>query len=508
MKTARERLVVVKNSFANVVRGGASALVALLLPAFLTRFMSPIAYGAWALVLQLSAYVGYLDFGIQTAVGRFVAHANELHDTEYRDRMISTSLAILTLSVSLAFLGILALTALLPTLFHQLPLAFLHDIRLALLLVGGSLAIGLPASIFNGVFVGMQRHEIPAVIVGTSRLVGAILVVLVVRHGGGLAAMGAVMAAANVTSYAFQYWIYRRIAPGMKLATGLVSKSAAAELVEYCLSLTVWSAALLLVTGLDLTIVGMYRFREVAYYAVAATVVTFIGGLYNAIFSPLVPAAAVMHARADDQGLGRMVVLTTRYGMFLLLITGVPVIFGATPLLALWVGPTYALHARLLVQVLVVANIIRLSATSYVVAMIGSGEQRLVIMTPLLEGITNLLLSLVGGYYWGAVGVALGTFAGAVVGVTGNLLYNMPRTKGIRFSIREYIYDSLLRPLLCSGPVLALILLWPLIPHPPSALRIGLVISTVALTLWAFWTVGLMPSERRTVKERARNAVS
>ena len=38
--------------------------------------MSADSYGAWSLVLQLSAYVGYFDFGIQTAVGRFVAHAD------------------------------------------------------------------------------------------------------------------------------------------------------------------------------------------------------------------------------------------------------------------------------------------------------------------------------------------------------------------------------------------------------------------------------------------------
>jgi O-antigen/teichoic acid export membrane protein len=374
VKTARERLIIAKNSFANLVRGGASGLVALLLPPFLTRSMSPVAYGAWALVLQLSAYVNYFDFGIQTAVGRFVAHANELRDYKYRDRIVSTSFAILSVLGTAAFLGILALAAFLPVFFHHLPNGLLRDIRLALVLVGGSLAVGLPASIFNGIFVGMQRHEIPAAIVGASRLIGAILVVVVVRRGGGLAQMGAVMAAVNIASYVLQYGISRQIVPDMRLSPRMVSKSAGVELAEYCMSLTAWSAALLLVTGLDLTIVGMYRFREVAYYAVAAAVVTFIAGLYNAIFSPMVPAAAVMHARAEHSGLGEMVVAATRYGMFLLLATGLPVIYGATPLLALWVGSTYAVKARVLVQVLVIANIVRLSATPYVVAMIGSAE--------------------------------------------------------------------------------------------------------------------------------------
>jgi O-antigen/teichoic acid export membrane protein len=316
------------------------------------------------------------------------------------------------------------------------------------------------------------------------------------------------MAAVNIASYVAQYWIHGLITPDMKLSLRKVSRAAGIELFEYCVSLTAWSVALLLVTGLDLTIVGMYRFQEVAYYAVAATIVTFIAGLYNAILSPLVPAAAVLHARSDERGLGKMVVTTTRYGMFLLLLTGLPVVFGAVPLLTLWVGPEYARHARLLVQTLVIANIVRLSATSYVVAMIGSGEQRRVILTPLLEGVTNLILSVVGGYLWGAFGVALGTLVGAFVGIIGNLVYNMPRTIAINFDIREYIVDSLLRPLLCVVPVLTAICLWRLILSAPIAIHIGLLLSAAALTLWMFWTIGLMPAERLSLKMKLRNAVS
>lgn len=114
MKTAREKLIVAKNSFANLVRGGAGALVALFLPPFLTRSMSPAAYGAWALVLQLSAYVGYLDFGIQTAVGRFVARANELRDAQLRDQIVNTSFAILGVAGVLAIAAIVGFADLLP----------------------------------------------------------------------------------------------------------------------------------------------------------------------------------------------------------------------------------------------------------------------------------------------------------------------------------------------------------------------------------------------------------
>jgi O-antigen/teichoic acid export membrane protein len=61
------QITLVKNAFANVCRGGAAALVMLLMPPFLTRILSKDAYGAWLLILQLATYVSLLDFGIQIA---------------------------------------------------------------------------------------------------------------------------------------------------------------------------------------------------------------------------------------------------------------------------------------------------------------------------------------------------------------------------------------------------------------------------------------------------------
>jgi O-antigen/teichoic acid export membrane protein len=185
-----EKLVLVKNAAANVARGSAAALVAVLLPPFLTRLMSSDAFGAWSLVLQLSAFVGYLDFGIQTAIGRFMAHAGERGDSEHRDRIVSTSVAALTGAGAVGIAGSAGLAFLLPRIFHQVPQLLLADFRMALILVAGSLAVGLPCSVFNGIFVGLQRYEVPAAIIGGSRAISAVVLVLVVRHGGNLTQMG------------------------------------------------------------------------------------------------------------------------------------------------------------------------------------------------------------------------------------------------------------------------------------------------------------------------------
>jgi O-antigen/teichoic acid export membrane protein len=496
----RESLVLLKNAAANVVRGGAAAIVAIILPPFLTRLMNPESYGTWALVLQLSAYIGYFDFGIQTAIGRFVAHANERGDTEYRNRIVSTACVALGIAGLLGISGSVAAASFLPNLFPQMPFALVGNARVALLLMAGSLAIGLPASAFNGIFIGLQRYEVPAAIIGGTRLLGAILVVLVARRGGDLVAMAVAIAAVNLVSYGLQYWTYRKLARGVRISAKLASRKMVRELFDYCLSLSIWSFAMLLVSGLDVMLVGYFQFEAVAYYAVAASLIAFLAGLQNTLFNVMIPSAAVLHARGDSHELGRVVITATRYGTFLLLLMGIPLILGARNIMTLWVGPTYAIHGARILQVLVAANIIRLSAVPYVMTLIGAGEQRLVTLTPLLEGVSNFAASIVAGYMFGAIGVAIGTLFGSIVGVSGNLLYNMRRTAGIAIRISDYVRDGLLRPAVCACPLFVYVTGMQLNHWSDTRINYCGFVASLLATAFLIWRWGLVGAERERLR--------
>lgn len=491
--------MLIKNAIANVVRGSAAAIVAFILPPFLVRVMTTDEFGVWSLVLQLSAYTAFLDFGVQTAVGRFVAHANELQDQDQRDRIVSTSFALLVGSALLAALAMAGLAWQLPNLFRELPPALHADARLALLIVGGSMAIGLPASVFNGIFIGLQRNEIPAAIIGGSRVLSALLLIAAANLGGRIVVMAAIVASINLLSYIAQYWASRRLAINIRLAPGLISKRAGREIVAYCFSLSIWSFATMLVTGLDLTLVGIFDFEAVASYSIAASLITFVAGLQSALFSTLIPEAAMLGARNNSRQLGTILISSTRYGMFILLISGLPLVIGAHTLLTLWVGPNYAASGTLLVQILVIANIVRLAALPYTMLLIGTGQQRLVTITPLIEGFSNLIVSVSLGAILGAVGVAIGTFVGAILGVVCHIVFNMPRTTGIAVAPGHYVKAGLMRSLVCAIPFAALGLgLAALGPIGPVTLIVLLGLAMLA-SVALFWRWVLEKPEQHTV---------
>ena len=131
-----DRISLAKNYAANLVRHGFTSLVAILLPAYLTHRLPVEIYGAWVLILQLGAYVGYLDFGVQTAVSKYIAEYEAKRDFAGCSRCASVGFAIMAAAGIAGILLTLGLAWAVPELFRKMPPALYHDVRLSVIFVG------------------------------------------------------------------------------------------------------------------------------------------------------------------------------------------------------------------------------------------------------------------------------------------------------------------------------------------------------------------------------------
>ena len=450
----QNRLRFLKNSAANLGRGSTSALVALVLPPILIRHMSAEAYGVWVLVLQTVAYVGYLDFGLQTAVGRYVAYAHEKNDPRSRDGIYTTAFAGLSITALLGIVVIVIGAAGIRQIFPGVPTGMVPAMRVAILTVGISVALGLPASAWSGTFIGLQRFEIPAVTAGVGKLVSALGLILAALGGSSIESMALILGITNIVTYGAQFELLRRLAPEITLNMRLITRETVRELAGYCFSLSVWSFGMLLVTGFDLVLVGRFQFGAVTPYSAAATLITFITGVQMAVFGVIMPHAAQLHAREDSTALGALVVKSTLLGVIILLLTGLPLITFAPTVIKVWIGGKYARTGGVVLTILVIANIVRLIGAPYASILIGTGQQKQITVSPVLEGVTNLVASVLLGIKYGAVGVAWGTFIGACVGMAAVVLYNLPKTRQfICVSQSRFVWSAVTPPIVCAIPL-------------------------------------------------------
>src|SRR6266702_948709 len=206
-----------RNSILSVGRLFVTAVVALVLPSYLTHKLPVRTYGAWVLILQMGAYVGYLDFGIQTGISKYVAEFEARKDTNSSSMRASAGFALMLCASLLGVLLTLILAWYVPQIFHEMPASLYHDVRLSLIFVGTSLSFGLLCSIFSSVFLGQQRYAIPMSISIINRILFTAVVLAAVYFQRGLAVMGALVALVNIVTGLLQFEAWRRFARHIRL---------------------------------------------------------------------------------------------------------------------------------------------------------------------------------------------------------------------------------------------------------------------------------------------------
>jgi O-antigen/teichoic acid export membrane protein len=492
-----QKVKIIKGSASNLVRVALSMLLALVLPRLLVHRLSPSAYSAWVLILQISAYISLLDLGLQTAVGKLIAEYDAVGDRFASSRTLSSSVSILCASAAVGAVVVVLVAWQVPQLFHQMPIGLIADLRGGILVVGMSAVFALPFGAFLAAFTGLQSYGFPTALATGSRiLTTAGLAILLLLHST-LMQMVWLLALFNIATAIGQFLGWRRYAKEyVGFSFRLVDHKSAYRLVKYGSALSIWTLASLFVSGLDMVIVGHYDFGNTGYYGIATSVSNFMLLVVSSLFGPILPAVSSLQSggRTPEQ-LGEIVIKATRYCVLLLCLIGLPLLIGPYPLLKLWVGHDYATRSALFLQVLVLGNVIRQLASPYALVLLATGKQHLATVAAAAEALVNLSLSIYLVQRFGAVGVAIGTLVGAFVSVGLHLTVSMKLTRStISMSRSKFVVTGLLRPLLCVIPVMLLVPLWKEAGMVP--ISIPMILISFLATAAIGWLVGLTSAER------------
>jgi O-antigen/teichoic acid export membrane protein len=212
----------------------------------------------------------------------------------------------------------------------------------------------------------------------------------------------------------------------------------------------------------------------------------------------LLPAASAQSVRRSPAQMGTFLLQATRYSSMVLLLTGLPFLVAGFVILRAWVGLAYALHSAPFLRILILANIIRSSCAPYSTMVIATARQRVATASPVTEGIVNVVCSIWLVQHLGALGVALGTLCGAIVGVAVHFAVSMRFTQSsIAISRTELFLTGMLRPAVITVP--SLLLLWHGAPTAMSGAALGVWCACIAATLFLTWFVAMNRDERQLV---------
>jgi O-antigen/teichoic acid export membrane protein len=505
--STRVATTISRNVAISLARLAVNSLIALVLPAYLTHHLPVTTYGAWVLILQIGALVSFLDFGVQTGVAKFVAEYEARGDEAGAGRYASAGLLIMTLTGMLGLLLTLILAWQVPRLFHNMPASLYRDVRISVVLVGGSLSFGLVCSVFAAVFVGLQRYAIPMGIAILNRAAFTIAVLIAVFLHTSLATMGAAAALVNITTGLLQVIAWRRLSSRIRISPALVGSQAAKQMARYCFLIAIWSVGMICVNGLDVTIVGHYAYSETAFYSIATLPITFLLSFISSMLGPMMPASSALSMHRSPTEMGDILARITRYSTLLLFLTGLPLMVCGFPILRLWVGSVYALHSLTYLRILVLANIIRNLCAPYATMISATGKQGAATITAIVEAVVNLGSSVYFASRFGAIGVAFGTLLGSSMSVGLHFAVSMHFTQdALAISRRQLFLRGLARPAIVAIPSVLLFPLW----WSASWINFGtpLAILWGVSTLFFAWFGSLDPQERAKLVRFTKNRLT
>jgi O-antigen/teichoic acid export membrane protein len=436
---------------ANLAGGLSMAVLSLLVPPVLSRYLSQAEFSAWMLILQLAAYTALLNLGIQGATSRYVAHYVARNDRDSASDIVSTAFFTLVLMAVVAATLILVAGENLGRLFPGLPASLVGTSRNSLLLIGFALALGMPVEAIAGTFTGIQRNELVAAIQGGSRLVLAIALITIVVIRGGVTSMAAAFAMVNVTGYLAFWWTIRRL-DIVDISYRRARWQSLRQIWAYCGTLIVWTVAMFFINGFDIAIVGRVDFSAVAVYSVCFGPILLISGVQQALFSPLLQIGAARYSQGSESSLPPLLLRSTNLSTLLLLSLSVPLLLFSRELLGWWLGPRYVDQAVTIFRLLLIGNTTRLLATPYAMLLLATLKHKRVLLPPIVEAMSNVLVAIAAGLRFGAVGVACGVVAGAFIGQLMIVYINAPRTMEVIGDLRTLLWKGVTQPVACYLP--------------------------------------------------------
>jgi O-antigen/teichoic acid export membrane protein len=245
-------------------------------------------------------------------------------------------------------------------------------------------------------------------------------------------------------------------------------------------------------------IIGWFDYQSIVYYGLAASLTGFLTSLHSSVFGVFMPKAAALGAKQDREALGHLLVSNTRYGAILLIATSLPLVLGAKLLLTLWVGNNYAIHTTLLLQLMVIANFIRYLGAPYATIALAIGEQKQLILSPIVEGLVNITISTALTARYGVIGVAIGTLCGAFISVGMHFFYNLKRTHGINIKNKKPLLHAVAKPILL---VLPATLFWCMYGQINLSfiVELGFLCGVSIVSYLLLWNYAIFTSERKKI---------
>ena len=193
-------------------------------------------FGVLTLALAFSFSAGYLtvaDLGLQSGVTRFIADADGRGQRERIGEVVSSALAVLSVTAIVAVAILLTLSFVGTHIFNVGDAALQNDLRVLFMLFAAEALFGLPGLAFLGVLQGLQRFGWVKLVDLSRQILYTILALTVLLTGRGVIWFGAAMISGRYSQRSATQSRRSSLCPEMRISPRLIHRDALRPLARF-----------------------------------------------------------------------------------------------------------------------------------------------------------------------------------------------------------------------------------------------------------------------------------
>jgi len=396
-------------------------------------------------MVSITGYFTVLDFGVNTAIVRYISKyvaeenfgkAREVYSTSFVFfLLIGTVVFIITIIIAFFFQSIFDIKILSRTYLF-----------LVFIIVGSDLAFGLILSVFPGTLAGLQEYFRLNLISISISIIRSVILVWFLISGYGLLTLAVIQISATILKVFFQFWVVKKNYDFLQLDFSTLNRPMMRQIYNHSIYSFIISIAQKLLFYTDSIVIGsVLTISVIVYYSIPATLMDYVNKFMWSMISVLIPVVSSQERANNSEKNIYLYVLGTKYSLAIC----IPIIFilftVGKDFIALWMGPEYGLRSAMVLRILLTGYLFAFSQMIAHALLKGISKHRILSFMFIGEAVSNLILSLALAKPYGIEGVALGTMIPMII--VNFILIPIYVCNLLGLNFRKYIYEAFFAPL-------------------------------------------------------------
>ena len=373
------------------------------------KFIGIESYGLIGIFATLLAMLVLLDMGLSATLNREMARLSILPGREQEMRNLVRSLEIIYWCVAI-FIGIVVISLSSFIAHHWIKAGQLtsQTIEQALRIMGFSVALQWPASLYSGGLMGLQKQVLLNAVniaMSTLRGAGAVLILWLIAPTIQAFLLWQIVISA-MSTFILAIFLWRGLPSGKERA--VFQRQLLSGIWRFAAGMSGISVLALMLTQLDKIILSkMLSLEMFGYYTLASMVGMSLGRLFTPVFYSIYPRFTQLVSIGDQDGLKILYHKSCQFMSVLILPVAIVVALFSYEIILLWThNPTTAERTHLLVSILICGTALNGLMNPPYALQLAFGWTRLSVFKNIIAVILLVPLIIYMTKHYGATGAA------------------------------------------------------------------------------------------------------